>query len=457
MTPMHRRRFLAAPALAALAARSLLAATARPPRVLVRSAWQSVNIGDIAHSPGALRLVERHWPEAEIVLWPRNLEFGARELLARAFPKVRFVDGVIDKNGQPSTPALGRAFAECDLAVHASAAHFSASADFAAWKRVTGKPYGILGITFDPVSGMGSERSAEGGTLAELRAALGKLPPSRLDPALRALVDGAAFLFLRDTLSLDAARHLGVKAPVLEFGPDTVFGFDLRDDARAATFLDESGLEPGKFVCLIPRLRYTPYHHMKEDRRYSPTGPRTDSERLRDRINARTGEADHARLRDLISAWTAATSLKVLLCAEMTYQVELGRTHVLEKLPAAARRAVVWRDTYWLPDEAASVYAQALCVVGIEPHSLIMSLAAGTPIMHLRQPTDTFKGHMFRDIGLGDWLFEIEEHAGPKLAVALEKITRDPAAARARVRAAMAGVAQLQRRMIAAARAAVTP
>jgi polysaccharide pyruvyl transferase WcaK-like protein len=108
-----------------------------------------------------------------------------------------------------------------------------------------------------------------------------------------------------------------------------------------------------------------------------------------------------------------------------------------------------------MPDEAASVYAQSLCVVGIEPHSLIMSLAAGTPIIHVRQPTDTMKGHMFRDIGLSDWLCEIEEHTGAQLAAVLEKITRDPAASRARAREAMAGVEKLQRHMIATARAAV--
>lgn len=454
---MRRRHFvkLATGSAVSLAARPLLATPARQPRVLVRSAWQSVNIGDIAHTPGALRLLERHFPEAEIVLWPRNLEFGARELLVQAFPKVRFVDGVIDRAGKPSTPELTRAFADCDIAVHASAAHFSASADFAAWKKLTGKPYGVLGITFDPVSGMGGERSAEGGTLAQLRTAMEKLPPSRLDSALRGLVDGAAFLFLRDTLSLETARHLGVKARVLEFGPDTVFSFDLRDDAKAQAFLQSSGLEPRKFVCVIPRLRYTPYHHMKEDRRYSPTGPRNGQERARDAINARTAEADHARLRDMIAIWTRATGLKVLLCAEMTYQVELGRTQILDPLPADVRRQVVWRDRYWLPDEAASIYAQALCVVGVEPHSLIMSLAAVTPILHVRQPTDTMKGHMFRDIGLGDWLFEIEEASGAQLAATLGALTAGPAVARKRVREAMARVQQLQRRMVDAVRACV--
>jgi hypothetical protein len=44
----------------ALAARPLSAAAARPPRVLVRSAWQSVNIGDIAvRARGAERAAPR--------------------------------------------------------------------------------------------------------------------------------------------------------------------------------------------------------------------------------------------------------------------------------------------------------------------------------------------------------------------------------------------------------------
>jgi polysaccharide pyruvyl transferase WcaK-like protein len=176
------------------------------------------------------------------------------------------------------------------------------------------------------------------------------------------------------------------------------------------------------------------------NRRYSPTGARNDTERTRDAINARTSEADHARLRDMITTWTKATGLKVLVCAAMTYQVELGRTQIYEKLSGDVRRNVVWRDRYWMPDEAASVYAQSQCVVGIEPHSLIMSLAAGTPIMHVRQPTDTFKGHMFRDIGLGEWLSEIEQSSGAQLAAALARITADPAVSRARVREAMAGV-----------------
>ena len=37
---------------------------------MLRSSWQTVNIGDIAHTPGVLHLLEKHIPEAEVRLRP---------------------------------------------------------------------------------------------------------------------------------------------------------------------------------------------------------------------------------------------------------------------------------------------------------------------------------------------------------------------------------------------------
>ena len=91
---MNRRRFLArstAAAVAVGAAGPAVFAAAnkagRPPRVLLRSSWQSVNIGDIGHTPGALSLLYRHFPEVEVTLWPGNLCHGSRELLTKAYPQ----------------------------------------------------------------------------------------------------------------------------------------------------------------------------------------------------------------------------------------------------------------------------------------------------------------------------------------------------------------------------------
>ena len=77
-------------------------------------------------------------------------------------------------------------------------------------------------------------------------------------------------------------------------------------------------------------------------------------------------------------------------------------------------------------------------------------MANGTPAFYVRQPTDTCKGQMYRDIGVNDWFFEIDETNGDQLWSRLEAIHRDPAAARGTVNAAIGRVQKLQRRMVGA-------
>lgn len=451
---MNRRDFLAgvAAVAAARAISSSFAAengpTGRPPRVLLRGSWQSVNIGDIGHTPGALRLIERYFPEAEIILWPGQLGHGSRELLTRAFPRLRIAPGSLNSQGRPTTPELTAAFKEADFMLHGSGSGFGARGQLAAWHRATGKPFGVFGVSTDPISGFGEGREPEGGTLAEIRAKIEKLPADHLDAETRWVIDRAAFMFTRETLSRDYLRAQGVRTPILEFGPDAQFGMHLRDDARADAYRMAHGLEEGKYLCVIPRLRYTPYYRFTDRKRVA-------EDDVKDAINARTTEPDHARLRDMIVAYVRNTKNKVLACAEMTYQVEMAKEVLVDPLPADVKEHVVWRDTYWLPDEAASMYARAEAVVSVECHSPIIALANGTPAFYVRQPTDTCKGQMYRDIGVDDWFFEIEETSGEQLWSRLKAIHADPEKARAHVRKVMAGVDERQRRMVEALRQAV--
>jgi hypothetical protein len=50
-----------------------------------------VNIGDIGHTPGALSLLEKYFPEAEITLWPGSLGHGSRQLLTQGYPRLKIV------------------------------------------------------------------------------------------------------------------------------------------------------------------------------------------------------------------------------------------------------------------------------------------------------------------------------------------------------------------------------
>jgi hypothetical protein len=451
---MNRRRFLAAAPLLAAATRTSLRAAAspnagRPPRILLRSSWQSVNIGDIGHTPGALSLLWKYFPEAEITLWPGNLGHGARDLLTKGYPRLRIVEGSLTKDEKPSNAALAQTWAEADLYLSGSGSGFPASNHALAFRKATRKPVGVFGVSTDPVSGLGDQRDPEGGTLVSLRERALKLPPTHLSADLRYVIDQSAFFFCRDTISRDYLRAQGVKTPILEFGPDAQLGMHLRDDAKGDAFLAAKGLDAGKFICVIPRLRYTPYYKIRNT-------PRTADDLIKDAINERTTERDHAKLREMIVSYVKQTGNKVMVCAEMTYQVEMGKEVLVDPLPAEIKRNVVWRDTYWLPDEAASIYARAQCVISLECHSPLIALHNGTPTFYVRQPTDTCKGQMYRDMGANDWCFEIDETSGAQLWSRLETIHRDPAAARGKVRAIMAGVEQRQRRTVDAVRETVT-
>jgi hypothetical protein len=445
---MNRRQFITHSAAAASAGMlirpSVLAAatkSGRTPQILLRSSWQSVNIGDVGHTPGALTLLGKHFPEAEITLWPGKLGHGSRELLTKGYPKLKIVEGSVGNDGKPTTPELAKAWGEADLYLSGSGSGFPSSAHAVAFHKATGKPVGVFGVSTDPISGIGPGREAEGGTLAEIRTKAAKLPPTHLNPELRYIMDRAAFFFCRDTISRDYLKAQGVKTPIVEFGPDAQLGMHLRDDARGFAYLKANGLEDGKFICVIPRKRYTPYYEVNNVARK----PEDD---IRDAINNRTTEKDHAKLREMIVSYVKATGNKVMACAEMTYQVKMAKDVLVDPLPAEVKKNVVWRDTYWLPDEAASVYSKAQAVISVECHSPLIALHNGTPTFYVRQPTDTCKGQMYRDFGADEWFFEIDETSGPQLWSRLEAIVKDPAKAKAKVKRIMATVETRQKRMV---------
>ncbi len=401
-------------AIAAAAEGQPAGAPGRRRRLLVRSSWQSVNIGDIGHTPGLLRLLETHLPDVDVTLWPVNVEHGVDDMLQRAFPRVRIAKGRLDADGRPATPELRQAFESADMLVHGSGPSVVCQKDLESWRRTTGKPYGVYGVTVGAV-----------------------------DDGLRDLLSGARFVFCRDTISLGLIREKGVQCSVMEFAPDATFAIHLRDEERAAAYLRAAGLEEGEFVCAIPRLRYTPYYqiHHREP---------TAEDLRKDAVNEQHKEADHAKLRHAMVEWVRKTGLKVLACPEMTHEVQVAKEMLVDPLPADVKANVVWRDTYWRPDEAGSVYARALAVVSFEMHSPIIAAAMGTPAFHLRQPEDTCKGQMWRDIGLSDWIFEIETARGEEIAERLLQVQADVPAARAKMAKAMEFVGRRQKETIAA-------
>ncbi|HZE98274.1 MAG TPA: hypothetical protein VE981_14680 [Planctomycetota bacterium] len=70
--------------------------------------------------------------------------------------------------------------------------------------------------------------------------------------------------------------------------------------------------------------------------------------------------------------------------------------------------------------------------------------------IHLRQPTDTRKGQMWRDVGLKDWLFEIDAASGDDIGRRLLAIFTDADAAASAVAKARAFTAERGKSMMAA-------
>ncbi|MFM2168878.1 MAG: hypothetical protein RIS79_3249 [Verrucomicrobiota bacterium] len=414
----------------------LAALQADAPHILLREALQFENIGDSGRVPGTIRLLYQHLPDATVTLWPWQLHDGEREMLMKAFPKLRIAEGEVDEAGTASTPALAAAWKDADIFI-TPARH---AKTFELWAK-SGRPYGFFGSAFDPVSNR--KDRPQGDTLDELQKVIAALPVDHFDGLFkhREIYDGAAFLFARDTLSLQYVKGQKLRTPVMEFGLDGTFGIAVHDEARAKNWLRRSGVAEGKFICVLPRLRYTPYYQVRNL-------PRGEADYEIDALNAKHADRDHAPLRDLITLWVRETGLKVILCPEMTYEIAVAKEHLLDPLPADVKPHVIWRDMYWFADEACSVYARAVAVVSAECHSPIMALSQGTPAFYVRNPADTVKGQMFRDLGLGDWVFESGEATGQQLWAKLQPLHKDRAAARAKVDAAMQKAAAIQKRMV---------
>ncbi|HVG38186.1 MAG TPA: hypothetical protein VM870_02795, partial [Pyrinomonadaceae bacterium] len=82
----------------------------------------------------------------------------------------------------------------------------------------------------------------------------------------------------------------------------------------------------------------------------------------------------------------------------------------------------------------------------LEMHSPIMCVGHGIPAIVGRFQEQTSKGLMWRDIGLGDWLFDFDQEAETaRYAPAVLALAKDPAAARRRAARARVFVRRRQR------------
>ncbi|HSM47073.1 MAG TPA: polysaccharide pyruvyl transferase family protein, partial [Draconibacterium sp.] len=375
----------------------------RKPTILLVSGWQDVNIGDIAHTPGLLHVLQTFMPESKIILWKRSSGEEVKKLLNKNFPKVNILYGGVNAEKDVENPEILKAFEEADLMIHGSGPLLVGADNLSCWMKHTKKPFGVFGTTLQN--------------------------PNEYHTSI---LKNASFIFTRETISIEHLRKVGIEGPHVQFAPDATFFLNIRDDEKGFQFLNEIGLEDRKFICAIPRLRYTPYHQ------FNPNKNGWSDEKIKqvEETNLKWKETDHAKLREAMIAWVRETGNKVLVCPEMTYQVEIMDELLINPLPEDVKPFVLKRG-YWLPDEAASIYSKAHTVLSFECHSPIIAAANGTPCFYLRQPEDTIKGQMYYDLGFDDWTFEIEQTEGKQVAERLREVWSDYPAALAKLKVSM--------------------
>ena len=355
-------------------------------KILLRGSWQTINIGDIAHTPGFLSLAKEYLPEAEVWLWPGRLDRGVREMLLKNYPGLRIVE---------TEREVHEAFEQCVMLVHGSAPNVQVAA-IRLWRKFSDKPYVIYGVTADKL----------------------------WTPEKKEVLSHAAAVYCRDSLTLHFLKAQELQCKTLDFAPDSTFGMKIKSDDKAALrFLEQNQLEPGKYVCVIPRLRWTPASFDSKGFYYQDP----DKE-----LAMRTHvESDMEKLREAICFIVRKTGLKVVLCPEMVYQVEVGKRYVYDRLPEDVKAKTVWKSEYWITDEAAGVYSRAHSLLSMDQHSPIMFITMGLPAVLLRQAEDTWKGQMWRDIGLQKWIFELNVTPASDICECMQKIVSDyPAALR---------------------------
>ncbi|SKB08456.1 Polysaccharide pyruvyl transferase family protein WcaK [Prosthecobacter debontii] len=405
-----RRTFISA--ITAALGGSLYAADGSPKRIVLQSAWDTVNIGDIGHTPGTLHILEQHLPELQVTVWAMKLDERVTEMLKRRFPKVTFLQGNV-LGSSAKDVELQDAIKNCDLYIRNSG--MGQDTTWIKFCRKVGKPYGMYGQSYfkTMVSGEKGEENMQ-------------------------FLNEASFIYTRESRTLKMLQEAGVKAPVLEFAPDGCFGIDVRDEERGLATMKKLGLEDRKFITVLLRTN-TPKAPGVDDPRPEKLNPLHPTPQ-----QVQDDERRAAGFRELITKWVKATGNKVLIAPETIKEMGHNKRLIFDPLPEEIRSHVVNLEYFWNADEAASIFARAHTVVCHEPHSPIIALANGTPIIHWFSEFHGLKCWMFEDIGLKEWLLEIDTVPAEKVFQVVMANERDYPAALAKVKKAMDFVHQRQ-------------
>ncbi len=421
---------------------SSVAQEKKAPVVMVTFTWSFGNIGDIGITPGMINLIRDHFPNSEIILVANSYQENVVDYFTNNFSNVSVIptpfindvktpisrdvfkaiqdDPSLDQAyGTPyekRAKVFREAFDRSDFILFNSGTvlsygrwKYSMSSTLHFWwplilAQKHGKHYGIYSHSF--------ERFA--------------WPANEL---LVPVLNDADFVFCRDGNSLQYLKDSGVTTKILEYGPDATFNFTPTKKASGyQEFMSKHGLKEHEYITLTIRSGRSNQGFIE---------PHSARENL------------HAKkLRELVTRYIEETGNKVLIAPEVKSEIIPAKELIYDQLPKNVLDKVILMEEFWLPDLAYSVYESAETVVTMEAHSMIMALAVGTPILHPRFIEAGRKAWMLKDLGLEEWLFDLDEKSDSvdKMYKELISIHKDYATAKAKVSKALKYVKEREKR-----------
>lgn len=212
------------------------------------------------------------------------------------------------------------------------------------------------------------------------------------DLMYRRLFGDASFVYCRDSDSLEYLRQRNITNKRMGYRPDSTFFFGGVDDEWLGEFMQTHQLKKGSFVALIIRTS-----------RNSPQDP------LLGVMNKDREQANMDKLVEFIEQWLSLTKTPIVLCPEVRWEIGAAKDYLYDRLSPESKRLCVWMSEFWTTEQAYSLFSASRLVISMEMHSVIMAISVGTPVLHPQFREAGRKARMVRDLGLGDWLMDIDE------------------------------------------------
>lgn len=231
-----------------------------------------------------------------------------------------------------------------------------------------------------------------------------------MDLLYKKLFADAKFVYCRDTDSLNYLSQRGLLNKFSGYRPDTTFFFNVFDESWADEFMGHNNLQTDKFMSVL--LRISDAKPMFND----PTGGAVSEERKLEQMR---------KMKILVEEWIKRTGCKVLICHETSHTLEVARKYLYDILSEDAKANCVYMDSFWNSEQAFSVFKRSRIVASMEMHSIIMAINVGTPVIHNPYDECGRKKYMVKDIGLEDYLIDIDSCGDNAMVDAAMKIHND--------------------------------